>query len=166
MNSRAPLGFELVLLCGSKLSKLPTTSLGILLHIHVKGSKGELQLWVRPNSPSSVPHVVFVLFRCFKRWKVGGCISDQSEYRFMTQYIYEVPSISFRAYFVRELLLIVHTWNSSPLQSNLLRFQCTCCTVPTTSGRPHESPLVWAYQWPSLQPLSSPQLSHNDSLWA
>ena len=30
----------------------------------------------------------------------------------------------------------------------------------------HRSPLVWACQWPSSQPLSSPQLSHNDSLWA
>ena len=36
----------------------------------------------------------------------------------------------------------------------------------TTSGRPHGSPLVWSCQWPSSQPLSSPQLSHNDSLWA
>ena len=62
--------------------------------------------------------------------------------------------------------MIVHTWNSCPLPSNLLRLQCTCCTVPTTSGRPHGSPLVWACQWPSSQPLSSPQLSHNDSLWA
>ena len=25
---------------------------------------------------------------------------------------------------------------------------------------------MWACQWPSSQPLSSPQLSHNDSLWA
>ena len=56
--------------------------------------------------------------------------------------------------------------NSSPLQSNLLRLQCTCYTVQTTSGRPHGSPLVWACQWPLSQPLSSPQLSHNDSLWA
>ena len=64
------------------------------------------------------------------------------------------------------LLLIVHTWNSSPLWSNLLQLQCTCCTTPTTSGRPHGSPLVWACQWPSSQPLSSPQLSHNDRLWA
>ena len=31
----------------------------------------------------------------------------------------------------------------------------------TTSGRSHGSPLVWA-----SQPFSSPQLSHNDSLWA
>ena len=61
--------------------------------------------------------------------------------------------------------MIVHTWNYSPLRSNFLRLQCTCCTVPTTSRRPHGSPLVWACQWPSLQPLSSPQLSHNDSLW-
>ena len=30
----------------------------------------------------------------------------------------------------------------------------------------HGSPLVWACQWPSSQSLSSPQLSHNDSLWA
>ena len=30
----------------------------------------------------------------------------------------------------------------------------------------HRSPLVWACQWPSSQPLSSPQLSHNDSVWA
>ena len=64
------------------------------------------------------------------------------------------------------LLLIVHIWNSSPLRSNLLRLQCTCCTVPITSGRSHRSPLVSACQWPSSQPLSSPQLSHNDSLWA
>ena len=62
--------------------------------------------------------------------------------------------------------MIVHKWNSSPLRCNLLRLQCTCCTVQTTSGRPHGSPLVWACQWPSARPLSSPQLSHNDSLWA
>ena len=64
------------------------------------------------------------------------------------------------------LLLIVHTWNSSPLPSNLFRLHCTCCTVPTTSGRPYGSPLVWACQWPSWQPLSYPQLSNSDSLWA
>ena len=67
--------------------------------------------------------------------------------------------------FVWTLLLIVNTWNSSPLRSNLLRLQCTCSTVPTTSGRLHGSPLVWACQWSSSQPLSS-QLSHNDSSWA
>ena len=72
----------------------------------------------------------------------------------------------FPDFFVWALLLIVHTWNSSSLRSSLLRLQCTCCTVPTTSGRPHGSPLVWACQWPSSQPLSSPQLSHNDSFWA
>ena len=44
--------------------------------------------------------------------------------------------------------------------------QCTCFTVPTTSGRPYGSPLVWVCQWPSSQPLSYTQLSHNDSLWA
>ena len=62
--------------------------------------------------------------------------------------------------------MIVRTWNSSPLRSNLLRLQYTCCTIPTTSGRPHGSPLVWACQWPSSQPFSSPQLSYNNSLWA
>ena len=71
----------------------------------------------------------------------------------------------FPYFFVWALLLIVNRWNSSPLRSNLLRLQCTC-TVPTTSERPNGSPLVWACQWPSLQPLSSPQLSRNDSLWA
>ena len=75
-------------------------------------------------------------------------------------------TISFQTFFVWELLLIAHAWNSSPLRSNLLRLQFTCSTVPTTSGRPHESPLEWACQWPSSQPLSSPQLSHNDTLWA
>ena len=80
--------------------------------------------------------------------------------------IYKVHTISFQTFFVWALLLIVHTWNSSPLRSNFLRLQCTCCTVPTISRRPHGSPLVWACQWPSSQPLSSPKLSHNDSLWA
>ena len=60
----------------------------------------------------------------------------------------------------------INTWNSSPLRSKLLRLQCTCCTVPTTSGRPHGSPLAKSCQWPSSQILSSPQLSLNDSLWA
>ena len=72
----------------------------------------------------------------------------------------------FQTFFVWALLLTVHTWNSSPLWSNLLRSQCTCCTVPKASGTPHGSPLVWACQWPSSQALSSPQLSHNNSLWA
>ena len=77
--------------------------------------------------------------------------------------IYEVHTVSFQTFFVWVLLLIVHTWNSSPLLSNLLRLQCTCFTVPTSSARPHGSPLVWECQWPSSQHLSSPQLSHNNS---
>ena len=81
-------------------------------------------------------------------------------------YIHEDYHISFQTFFIWALLLIVHTWNSRPLWINLLQLQCTCCTVPTTNGRPHGSPLLWACQWPSSQPLSSPQLSHNDSLWA
>ena len=71
----------------------------------------------------------------------------------------------FPDFFVWTLLLIVHIRNSSPFRSNLLRLECTC-TVPTTSARPHGSPLVWACQSPSSQTLSSPQLSHNNSLWA
>ena len=77
-----------------------------------------------------------------------------------------MPTISFKTFFVWALILIIHTWNSSPLRSYLLRLQCTCCTLPTSSGRPLRSPIMWACQWPSSQPLLSPQLSHNDSLWA
>ena len=40
----------------------------------------------------------------------------------------EVLSISFQTFFVWALLLIVHTWNSCPLWSNLLRMQCTSLT--------------------------------------
>ena len=81
-------------------------------------------------------------------------------------YIHEVHTISFQTFFVWALLLIVYTWNSSPLRSNLLRLQCTCCTIQTTSGTSHGSPLVGGCQWPSSQSLLSPQLSHNDNLWA
>ena len=88
-------------------------------------------------------------------------------YIYIYIYIYIRESLNkFLDFFRMGILLIVHTWNSSPLRCNLLRLQCTCSTVPTTSGRPHGSPLVWAYQWPSSQPPSPPQLSHNDSLWA
>ena len=58
-------------------------------------------------------------------------------------------------FFVWALLFRVHILNSSSLRCNLPRQQYTCCTVLTTSWRPHWSPLV-----------SSPQLSHNDSLGA
>ena len=44
----------------------------------------------------------------------------------------------FPDFFVWALLLIVHTWNSRPLQSNLLRLQWTYCTVPTTLEDPME----------------------------
>ena len=39
-------------------------------------------------------------------------------------YSYEVLSISFQTFFVWALLLIVHTWNSSPIRSNLLLCEC------------------------------------------
>ena len=52
--------------------------------------------------------------------------------------MYEGHSISLRTFFffVLALLLIIHTWNSSPLQSNLFRLKSTCHTAPTTSVRP------------------------------
>ena len=78
---------------------------------------------------------------------------------------YEVHSISFQTFLVWTLLLTVHTKNSGPLQSILLRHQYTCCTVPTTSGKPPGSLLVWACIGPSSQPLSCPQLWNNDCLW-
>ena len=124
------------------------------------------------------------LFKCLQKISIRFIIRNKKFIFFTTQdnrillflmehytiktdvIIYEVHTISLQTFFVWALLLIVHTWNSSPLRSNLLHLQCTCCTVPTTSGRPHGSPLVWACQWPSSQPLSSPQLIHNDSLWA
>ena len=85
---------------------------------------------------------------------------------FIYKYIYTriIKEVS-RLFFVWALLLIVYSWKFSPFQSNFNRLQCTC-SVPTTSGRPHGSLHVWACQWPSSQPLSSPQLSHNHSLWA
>ena len=76
-------------------------------------------------------------------------------------YIYTRIINKFPDFFVWALLFVVHTWNYCPLWG-----QCTCCTVLTTLARPHSSLLAWACQWPSPQPLSSPQLSHNDSLWA
>ena len=76
---------------------------------------------------------------------------------------YEDHQISFQTFFVWALLLIVHTWNSSPLRSNLLRLQCTYCIVPTTSGRPYQSPLVWACQGPSSNSQSAnlPQIVYD-----
>ena len=50
-------------------------------------------------------------------------------YMYIYIYIYELHTISFQTFFVWALLLIVHIWNSRPLQSNLLQLQCTCCTV-------------------------------------
>ena len=85
---------------------------------------------------------------------------------FFSVNIYEDQEISFQTFFVWAILLIVHTGNCSPLRRNLLRLQCTCCTVPTTARRPHGGPLGLARQCPSSQPLSSPQLFHKGSLWA
>ena len=87
---------------------------------------------------------------------------DYEDQRLQFSIRYEGHTVSFQTFFVWALLMIVHRLNSSPLRSNLLRLQCTYCIVQTTSGRPHRSTLVWACQWPSSQPLSSPQLSHKE----
>ena len=63
----------------------------------------------------------------------------------LSLYIY-IHHISFQTFIVWALLWIVLTWNSSTLRSNPIQLQCLCCTVPTTSGRPHGSPLVWTCQ--------------------
>ena len=44
-------------------------------------------------------------------------------YIYIYIYICEVHTIGFQTFFVWALLLIVYTWNFSPLQSNLLPFQ-------------------------------------------
>ena len=44
-------------------------------------------------------------------------------YIYIYIYIHEVHTISFQTFFVWELLLIVHTWNSSPPRSCLLYFK-------------------------------------------
>ena len=85
------------------------------------------------------------------------CLSQANIHAYIHTYIWRADD-KFPYFFVWELLLIEHTWNCSPLRSNLIRLQRTC-TVPTNSGRLHGSPLVWACQWPSSQLLSSPQLS-------
>ena len=69
----------------------------------------------------------------------------------------------FLDFFSWPLLLIVHTWYSSPLRGNLLLLQCTCYTVQTTSRRPRGSPLM--YVSVSMTFVKTPQLYHNDSLW-
>ena len=69
-------------------------------------------------------------------------VSDKYRWYAFVTLSYEVHSISFQTFLVWKLLLTVHTKNSSPLQSILLRHQCTCCTVPTTSGKPPGSLLV------------------------
>ena len=121
--------------------------------------------WIILVSPCFFNFTSLVLVRLFSTsqpWAVWRKASDHSS---VTSISFEVHTISFQTFFVWALLLIVHTWKSSPLRSNILRLQCIC-TIPTTSGRPHGSPLVWACQWPSAQLISSPQLSHRYSLWA
>ena len=76
------------------------------------------------------------LFRCIKKLQCG--LSGRTH---ESTYTYKMHTISFQTFFVWALLLIINKWKSSPLRSNLLRLQFTWCNVPTTSGRPHGSPL-------------------------
>ena len=57
-------------------------------------------------------------------------------------YISEGQTISFQTFFVWALLLIVHTWNSSPLRSNLLRLQCPCTVLNNFWKAPWKSSCV------------------------
>ena len=134
---------------GQAGQRRPMKWVGYNTEIQREAERRETEVWMAGKADIDC---VFFLFLFVKGFHCGG--------------LYEVHTVSSQTFFVWALLLIVHTWNSSPFPSNFFRLQCTCCTIQKTSGRPHGSPLVWACQWPSSQPLSSPQLSHNDSLWA
>ena len=74
--------------------------------------------------PGNMSISAFALFKYFRSYPVSVYYC----------WLYEVHKICLQPFFVWTLLFIVHTWNSSPLQSNLLRLQCTCCTVPHLSS--------------------------------
>ena len=125
-----------------------------------KGEMHSLKLTVKKKPTSLQIHLMSQLIS----W--GNKFIIEYIYQFSCFFMIQGSLNKVPDFFIWALLLIVHTWNSSPLQSNLLWLQCTCCTIRMISGSPHGSPLLWACQWPSPQSLSSPQLSHNDSLWA
>ena len=88
-------------------------------------TKQSVSGWQYIRSPTGVEH---------SGKGIKGCHSHNIYiYIYIYIYINEEHTVSFQTFFVLALLLIVHTWNSSPLRSNLLRLQCTCCSVPTTS---------------------------------
>ena len=134
-------------------------------------AKKKIDKWIRTIAYHFIECLLCLVFKCFQPiilWSVLLGTHDREIYPWNT-FIKNRCSIrgslnKFPDFFCMDILLIVYTWNSSPLWSNLLWLQSTSCTVPT-SGRPHGNPLVSACQWPLLQPLSF-QLSHNDSLWA
>ena len=168
MNDKADLIAKSALDLASGKFKIPSTDL-----------KSKINRFLHTKWQQRLNYNIHNKFFLIKSTLNGGIHSEDSErnkslyhnYALVTQdldiplnsnknnlIIYKGNSKVFQTFFVWALLLIVHTWNSSLLPSNLPRLQCTCCTVTTTSRRPHGSPLVWA------QPLSSPQLSNNDSL--
>ena len=59
-------------------------------------------------------------------------------------YIYILGSLNkFPDFFSYGHFYWLYTYETlNSFESNLLRLQCTCCTVPTTSWRPHGSPRV------------------------
>ena len=97
-----------------------------LIHFH-------LHNWLRTNIGS-------IFWNTAENKYVGVNCSGLTNMK-LKSIFYEGHTISFQTFFVWALLLMVHTGNSISLRSNLLRLQCTC-TVLTTSGRPHRSPLV------------------------
>ena len=58
------------------------------MHVRLKASLWERHLWVRTYLCSSVPHVLFVLFRWFKRWEEGGRSFSLYIYIYMYIHIY------------------------------------------------------------------------------
>ena len=57
--------------------------------------------------------------------------SAKYQYRFCLHTVSRIIKQVSWLFFVWALLLIVHTWNSSPLRSYLPRLQCTCYVVST-----------------------------------
>ena len=86
-----------------------------------------------------IPGIIILTSEESKPWKLDK-IQDEIAFWRNLRGVYD----KFPDFFLWAFLLIVHTWNFSPLRSKLLRLQCSSCTVPTTSGRPHGSPLVGA----------------------
>ena len=74
----------------------------------------------------------------------------------------QVSLNKFPDFFRMGTYMIVHTWNSSALRSNPPPAAIHLLYHSNSFWKAHGSPLVWANQWPSSQPLSSPQFERSD----